>query len=109
MRQSFLEKLKWAFIFWLARRLPDCKTLTPVIGESIDRKLGIKDRVNVKLHLITCDACRNYLKQIKFLRKAIKVRELIFVNGQDVLRSKLSDEAQARIKNDIKASCESPN
>src|SRR3954462_4149170 len=107
MKHGFFEKLKWAFIFWLARRLPDCKTIVPALGESIDRRLSFRERVNIKLHLMTCDACYRYLEQIKFLRKAMHIREKIFVNGTDILRSKMSDDAKERIKNGIEESLRS--
>lgn len=103
MKQSLFEKLKWSIIFWLARRLPDCKTLTPTIGESLDRKLSLKEKINVKLHLMTCDACANYLKQIKFLHQACQVQEMILIKGKDVSKTKLSAEAKERIKNALKS------
>ena len=103
MKQSILEKLKWSFIFWLARRLPDCKTITPTISESIDRQISVREKITIKLHFITCDACSNYLKQVKFLRQAMQVQEKIFMDGKDISNSKMSAEAKARIKKALKS------
>jgi hypothetical protein len=104
MKESRLEKLKWAFIFWLARRLPDCKTMTPILGESLDRKLSLREKLTSKLHLFTCQACANYLKQVKFLREAIHIQEKIFTKEKDFSDSKMSIEAKERIKNALKSS-----
>ena len=102
MKQSILEKLKWSFIFWLARRLPDCKTITPTISASIDRKTSLREKITIKLHFITCNACSNYLKQIKFLHKAMQVQEKLFTSGKDISNAKMSVEAKDRIKKALK-------
>ena len=102
MKQSILEKVKWLFIFWLARRLPDCKIITPIIGKSIDRKISLREKITIKLHFLTCKACANYLKQIKFLRQAMQIQEKVFTNGNDVSNAKMSAEAKDRIKKALK-------
>lgn len=102
MKPSILEKLKWSFIFWLARRLPDCKTITPTISELIDRQLSMREKITIKLHFLTCKACSNYLKQIKFLRQAMQVQEKLFTNDTYISNAKMSVEAKDRIKKALK-------
>ena len=67
MFSSVIGKLKWQLILFLARRLPDCKTITPTLSESIDRKLTLKERIITRLHLFTCEACVRYVQQVRLL------------------------------------------
>lgn len=71
MESTITGKLKWQLILFLARRLPNCKTITPTLSESIDRKLSLKERIVVRLHLFTCEACVRYLEQIRLLHELI--------------------------------------
>jgi len=45
-----------------------CKETTVMISQSLDRKLTLHERINVKLHLLICDACRKMVKQMKLIR-----------------------------------------
>jgi len=101
MSQTLTARLKWQLILFLARRLPDCKTITPKLGESVDRKLSYRDRVINRLHLFTCEACRRYLEQIKFLHTALAVA----ANDPETFpTAKLSSEAKERLKKVISSS-----
>lgn len=104
MKQSIYQRLRMAFIFWLARRLPDCKTITPMLGESIDRKLSAREKLTMKLHLFTCEACQRYVKQIKFLREAVHVQEEKLMSDENSSPVKLSLDAKERMKDALKSS-----
>lgn len=71
MSNGLFAKLKRFMINWLARRLPDCKSMTRKLSESIDRTPRWREALVMKLHLFTCDACERYLGQIKFLKQAV--------------------------------------
>lgn len=75
MDQTLRGKLKWQLILFLARRLPDCKTITPTFSASIDRKLTFRERIVTRLHLFTCEACVLYLEQIRFLHDLIHAHQ----------------------------------
>lgn len=96
MKGSFLQKLKMRFIYFLARFLPDCKHMTPVIGESLDRKLSLREKIVMKLHLFTCEACGNYLSNLKFMREVFQIQEKKRVGGN--FSVSLSPDAKERIK-----------
>jgi hypothetical protein len=102
MKQGMLEKIKWVFIFWLARRLPDCKTITPKFGESLDHKLPFKTRLTLKLHLLTCDACARYLKQIKYLSEAMHAQEERLISEDEISSPKLSANVKEALKEKIR-------
>lgn len=96
--KTFFKKIKLAFIYWLARRLPDCKTITPTLGESLDRSLSAREKIIMKLHLWTCGKCVRYLEQIKFLSKAMHKHEEILTDDENPAVRMRSD-AKERLRN----------
>jgi hypothetical protein len=95
MSESVSQKLKTWIMDLLARFLPDCKSMTPLIGESLDRKLTIREKIVMKLHLITCQACANYLSNLKFMREVFQLQEK---RRDENLAVSLSADAKERIK-----------
>ena len=49
-----------------------CKEATHLVSEGLDRDLGVMERVRLRLHLLICDGCTNFSRQVAFLRKAIQ-------------------------------------
>jgi hypothetical protein len=49
-----------------------CKEATRLASEGLDRRLGLAERVALRLHLAICDGCSNFKKQVAFLRKAMR-------------------------------------
>lgn len=45
-----------------------CEELTRLASESMERTLGIKERAAMRLHLMMCDGCSNFVKQMGSLR-----------------------------------------
>lgn len=104
--KSLFKKIKLAFIFALARRLPDCKTITPTLGESLDRLLSRREKIIMKLHLWTCSKCARYLEQVRFLSKAMrKHEERLTENESPKLR--MSSDAKDRLSNALKSATNS--
>jgi predicted anti-sigma-YlaC factor YlaD len=94
---GLFQKLKWLLILWLARRLPDCKRMTRALGESLDRKTTWRERLVMKLHLFTCEACRRYLDQIAFLKEAAHVHGDA-AGASDLSAATLTSETKERMK-----------
>lgn len=59
---------------WLLRRLKPCREIVPLLSESLDRRLTPANQIEMRLHLFVCAWCARYLKQIKFLRWALRER-----------------------------------
>lgn len=95
------QNLKKRFIFWLARRLPDCKSLTPLFSESLDRRTTLREKIVMRLHLFTCSACQNYVSNLEFMREVFQEQEKRF--AEDKIPVSLSSEARERIKNALKS------
>lgn len=100
--KTLFKKIKLAFVYWLARRLPDCRTITPSIGESLDRRFSLRERIVMKLHLWTCDKCSNYLEQIKFLSEAMHRHEERLTE-KETPPVRMSAAARDRLRNAVES------
>lgn len=78
------------------RLLPDCKRIVALASQSLDRNLGLRERITMKLHMITCAACLRFFEQSKFLRKAMSgYYERCSIDENHIT---ISDEARDRLK-----------
>lgn len=96
MKIGWYEKLKHAVRYWLLRQLPPCKQTVKVLSESLERKLTLRERVLVKLHLWVCMWCVWYVEHLQLMRSSLRAE-----TSQDhVLSStaELSDDARERMK-----------
>jgi predicted anti-sigma-YlaC factor YlaD len=51
--------------------LASCEESTFLLSKRPHEKLRLKETVKVKIHLLTCHACRSFVKQMNFLLKGI--------------------------------------
>jgi Putative zinc-finger len=51
--------------------LLNCKEATRLVSQGLDRRLGLVERLALRVHLLVCDGCTNFAKQAAFLRKAL--------------------------------------
>jgi hypothetical protein len=49
-----------------------CKEVTHLLSEGQDRKLTVAERARLEMHLLMCDGCSNFRRQMDFLRKACR-------------------------------------
>jgi len=72
-----------------------CREITELASKAQDRPLTFKERIQLKMHLLMCSLCARYVKQLKFLKTAIK--------GLDKQGSHahLSTESKLRIKESL--------
>jgi hypothetical protein len=52
--------------------LRTCKDMHRLVAESMDRKLGPVQRIQMRLHLSFCDACTHFKEQMDWLRAAVR-------------------------------------
>jgi len=71
------------------------------MSESLDRRLGVLEQLQLKLHLMVCAWCVRYLKQIKFLRELVRQRTFAAVNDTATPVA-LPAEARQRICRSLK-------
>lgn len=49
-----------------------CKQAAELVSLEQDRQLTFFERINLRIHVLICDACSNYRQQIHVLRDACK-------------------------------------
>lgn len=50
----------------------DCRAVAKLLSQSQDDAVPPADRARVRLHLMTCQACRNLDEQMRYIRNAIQ-------------------------------------
>jgi predicted anti-sigma-YlaC factor YlaD len=51
---------------------PTCKEVHRLTSEGLDRELSLVERARMQVHLLTCNACRNFTEQTQMLHKAMQ-------------------------------------
>ncbi|MFC1863963.1 zf-HC2 domain-containing protein, partial [Thermodesulfobacteriota bacterium] len=74
----------------------NCREVTRLVSESLDRKLPLSQRIGVRIHLFMCKVCPEAKKQLLFIREAM--RRLSAENMISESDGFLSPEARDRIK-----------
>ena len=49
-----------------------CSEVTRLVSQSLDRRLGLMERVGLYLHFRLCDGCRRFREQMAFIRHACR-------------------------------------
>ena len=75
-----------------------CKDASQLISEVQDRKLGLRERIGLRLHLWICDSCRLFEKQLGQLRQALRRG---WGQGDLPTEIPLSQEARERIRKQL--------
>ncbi len=50
----------------------DCKHNTELLSQALDRPVTLREKIAMRLHLMMCRGCRNFEKQLAFMRKAAR-------------------------------------
>lgn len=83
---------------FLIKYTPRCEEVTRLHSESLDRPLPLQKRIGIKLHFLICIWCEQYLKQLRFVRDAVR-QHPDRLEGQDGSSApSLSQAAKDRIK-----------
>ena len=49
-----------------------CKEATQLVSQGLDRRLGVYERIALRLHLLICDGYTSFSRQVAFLRRAVQ-------------------------------------
>lgn len=49
----------------------NCREVTRLVLEGEDRRLGWRERLGVRLHLLVCKACPHFIGQVALMRQAM--------------------------------------
>jgi len=47
-----------------------CRDITALVSQGMDKKLSLKERLAISLHVMMCSHCRNFQTQSQFISKA---------------------------------------
>jgi len=95
-QQTLKQRLIRTRNLWILRHLPPCKEIVQIVSASLDRRLTLRERFIMKLHLIACKPCVRYMQQSEFLSEA--THNLDNKLKEEVFTGQLSDDARRRIK-----------
>ena len=48
----------------------NCREASQLMSQAMDRRLGWRERVGLRLHLLLCSGCRAARRQLSFIRSA---------------------------------------
>ena len=89
---SFKFKIKK----WISQKAEQCKNVAPLYSYALDRKLNLFERLRLRFHLLTCNACTSYVTNLSFMRDVFQAQEKQI--EADKIHTTLSDEAKERLK-----------
>lgn len=50
--------------------MKSCRDTSALVSRSLDESLSWTERLQVRMHLLMCSACRNFERQTRFLHRA---------------------------------------
>ena len=87
-----------AMMSFMSKLTPTCDVVTQKLSQSMDHKLSFRDRIGVKIHLMGCEFCERYRKQLLNLQKMF-VKYSVTIDNEDILGgTRLRPEAKEKIK-----------
>ena len=76
----------------------NCKEVSQLASEALDRKLSLKERIGLRFHLMMCKLCTRYVRQLKFMHQACSGMDENHVKRSG---ARLSETARDRIRNQL--------
>ena len=98
MADNAYDKLKHSIRYWLLRKLPTCQQTVEKISQSMDRKLTLRERINLKLHIWICAWCQWYMEHLQLIRDSARAKGAESPDLSSAPSPALSSEARDRIK-----------
>lgn len=62
----------------------NCKEASQIISQSLDRPLSFSERLQLKVHLLMCDACRQFKRQLVALQQHFKTMVRQVENDENI-------------------------
>lgn len=78
----------------------DCKQVSRLLSQSLERPMSWRQRLGMRLHLVLCAACRQFERQLLLLRSALRKSVSLVENDE---RLRLSQHARQRIAEAVHA------
>jgi hypothetical protein len=95
---SFLarrNRIQTVLVKFIGKRTPKCREVVRILSQSMDSKLPLKTRVQLRLHYLVCAWCQRYEKQLHELRKFARA---VPDHVEEISMESLSSESKERMK-----------
>jgi hypothetical protein len=79
-----------------------CEEVTQLVSTSMDQKLPLHRRLQVKIHFLFCEACARYRKQLLFLRELASRLPAEMEETASLSTPSLSADARERMKHSLR-------
>jgi hypothetical protein len=79
-----------------------CRRATFLISSSLDRKLSRRERLALRIHLLTCGPCRLFQRQLRLLRAFVRENSPRAL-PVSYLKARLRPEARDRMVRALRA------
>lgn len=96
------KSIRWKLVIFGARRLPPCCEIAHRISDRQQLRPSLRERIVIRLHLMVCDWCTSYSRQIVLMRDAAR-QELKSVESSTSPEFRLSESARDRLRNSLKS------
>lgn len=73
-----------------------CQQATKLMSLSMERKLTLKETIDLKLHLMICSLCLQFQEQVRNMSKLLRAYHPI---GEKHLSKSVKDQMKQRLKN----------
>lgn len=79
----------------------NCKDMTKLISDSLERKISVRQRMELWLHIMMCGMCRRFRSNIIELRKRVRGSKGL-LDQADITPAPLPPATKARLEEVIK-------
>lgn len=71
--------------------MKNCQQITRLLSDGQERKLSLKERAELKMHVMMCSGCRNFAQQMNVLREIART----YAKGVDDQEADVQGELSA--------------
>lgn len=75
-----------------------CREVSKLVSESMERRLPLRQRMELWMHLTLCRLCAGFARQTRLLRRAAQERPERLVGDKSSPTATLTPDARERIK-----------
>ena len=86
---------------WLFHHLPPCEAIVETVSQSMEHRLSLRKRFDLKLHLWICAWCHWYFEDLTLIRDAVTAKAVDTSDPYSISGPTLSSEARERIRRQL--------
>ena len=81
-----------------------CREVSKLVSESMERRLPLRQRMELWMHLALCRLCAGFARQVRLLRRAAQQDPELLVGDRSAPEATLSPAVRERIKDVLRNS-----